>query len=456
MSKGAPGRVRIGRRGVSFQSNKYIVAALIAGMLSIAPVRMAAQGQSPNTEAKQPQWKDRAEYDLYDAILKDTNPKTKLEKLQQWQTQYPSSEWAGVRKQLFLTTNAAANMPKEVFDSAKVILADDPNNFAARYYIMLFTQQRYGQDQSPEVLDLGEKAATSILAGIDKAPPNVTEEQWKTSRPQVELLAHVNLGFIAMQRKNWDVAETEFTKSLDMNPNNGQVDYWMGFSIASEKKTERIPTALFYFARAATYEGQGAMDPAGRKQALDYVKRQYKIYHGSDEGFDKLVAAAKAPKPPADFKIEDVATIAKENIGKEEEWAKAHPQEALWKSIKQALTGPDGATYFGSSMKDALLPTLKGRVVSMTPALKPKTIVLAMDDGSTPPNTTGDATLKFDAPLAGKVDVGTELTFEGVPENFTASPLMVVFNVEKDKLHGWTGKNTPAAPVRHHVPPKKK
>jgi len=428
----------------------------MTGMFCMVPVHLAAQGQAPTTEAKQPQWKDRAEYDLYDAILKDNNPKTKLEKLQQWQTQYPTTEWANVRKQLFLTTYAAAAMPKEVFDSAKAILADDPNNFAARYYILLFTQQRYGQDQSPEVLDLGEKAATSILAGIDTPPPNVTAEQWKASRPQVEQAAHANLGFIAMQRKNWDTAETEFNKVLDMNPNNGQVDYWMGFVIASEKKTEKIPTALFYFARAATYTGQGAMDANGQKQALDYVKRQYKIYHGSDEGFDRLVAAAKAPKPPADFKIEDVGAIAKDNLVKEEEWAKLHPQEALWKSIKQALTGPDGASYFGSSMKDALLPTLKGRVVSMTPALKPKTIVLAMDDGSTPPNTTGDATLKFDAPLAGKVDVGTELTFEGIPESFTASPLMVVFNVEKDKLHGWTGKNTPTAPVHHRAPAKKK
>jgi hypothetical protein len=104
-------------------------------------------------------------------------------------------------------------------------------------------------------------------------------------------------------------------------------------------------------------------------------------------------------------------------------------------------------------MKDALLPTLKGKVVSMTPALKPKTIVLAMADGSN--STTGDATLKFDAALPGKVDAGTELTFEGIPESYTASPFMVVFNVEKDKLHGWTGKNAPAAPVRHKPVRKK-
>jgi tetratricopeptide (TPR) repeat protein len=441
---------------VSFQSSKYLFAALIAGMFCVAPAHLAAQGQSPTTEAKQPQWKDRAEYDLYDAILKDNNPKTKLEKLQQWQTQYPTTEWNAARKQLFLTTYAALNSPKETIDAAKQILADDPKNFSAMYYIMYFTQSMYQQVQSPDVLDQGEKAATTILTNIDTPPANVTADQWKQLRPQVELLAHVNMGFIAMQRKNWDAAETEFKKSLDMSPNNGQVDYWMGFVIASEKKTEKVPTALFYFARAASYDGPGAMDPAGRKQALDYVQRQYKIYHGSNDGFDKLIAAAKsAPAPPADYKIEDAGALAAKSDADEKAWAIAHPQEALWKGIKQALTGPDGATYFNSSMKDALLPTLKGRVVSMTPALKPKIIVVAMDDGANPPGTTGDATLKFEAALAGKVDPGTELTFEGVPESYTASPFMVMFNVEKDKLHGWTGKNAPAAPV-HHRPAAKK
>ena len=407
-----------------------------------------AQGSAPASDAKQPQWKDRAEYDLYDAITKDSNPKTKLEKLQQWEKQYPSTEWIKARKQLFLTTYAALNDAKATVDAAKSILADDPKNFSALYYIMYFTQALYAANQSPDILDQGDKAASTILANINTPPPNVTEDQWKGLRPQVELLAHVNLGFIAMQRKNWDTAEAEFRKSLQMNPNNGQVDYWLGFTIASEKKTEKVPEALFYFARAATFDGQGAMAPPGRAQALDYVKRQYKIYHGSDADFDKLVAAAKNPTPPGDFKIEDAASIEAKKIASEEDWDKAHPQEALWKSIKGALTGADGANYFSTSMQGALLPALKGHVVSMTPALRPKTLVLAMDDGSNPPNTTGDATLKFETALPGKVDAGTELTFEGVPESYTAGPFMVVFNVEKDKLQGWTGKNAPA-PVHH-------
>ncbi len=72
--------------------------------------------------------------------------------------------------------------------------------------------------------------------------------------------------------------------------------------------------------------------------------------------------------------------------------------------------------------------------------MKPKTVVLALEDGTTP-----DATLKFEMPLAGKVEPGTELSFEGVPASYTASPYMVVFNVDPDKLHGWTGKNAPAS-----------
>ena len=55
-------------------------------------------------------------------------------------------------------------------------------------------------------------------------------------------------------------------------------------------------------------------------------------------------------------------------------------------------------------------------------------------------------------PLAGKVDEGTELTFEGVGESFTQSPFMLTVTVEKEKLHGWTGKNEPAAPVHRRRP----
>jgi tetratricopeptide (TPR) repeat protein len=422
-----------------------VIAVAMTGVLLVGPAGMLGQAQAPSTAAPQKNWKDRAEYDLYDAITKDTNAKSKLDKLQQWEKQYPTTDYADERQMLFLTTYVALSQPQQAVGVAKQMLAKDPKNFSALYYTMFYTRQLAGDHPTPEILDQGDKAAKAILDNINTPPPNVTEEQWKTARTDVENLAHTTEGWIDLQRKDLDGSEGEFNKSLQLNPNNGEVDYLLGMAIATEKKVEKMPQALCLFARAATYEGPGALTPDGRKQVLAYVQKAYKTYHGSDEGFSDLVAAAKAsPTCPAGaVSIKDAKTIQDEKDKATEEAAAKNPELTLWKNIKAELTGANGASYFESSMKGALLPTLKGKVVSMTPALKPKTVVMALEDG-----TTVDATLKFETPLAGKVDAGTELSFEGVPESYTTSPFMVTFAVEKDKLHGWTGKNAPAAPAR--------
>ena len=420
------------------QSSRHLLMAAVAlGLL--APAWMTGQDQPAAAQGAQSPYKDQAEYALYDSILKDTNPKTKLDKLQEWQTKYPETNFMKERKALFLDTYIKLNQPKEAVAAAKVILADNPKDFTSLYYTMYFTRALAGNNPTPDVLDQGEKAAAGIVANIDTPPPNVTDAQWKGARTGVETLAHSTLGWIAMQRKNWDAAEGEFQKALQLDPNSGETDYFVGTVIASEKNPQKMSAAMFYFARAATYDGAGALAPAGRQQVLDYVKKAYKGYHGSDDGFNDLVALAKAQTAPAgDYHIATVKEIADAQQKKDEADAASHPELTLWKSIKTQLTGADGATYFGSSMKDAQLPTLKGKVVKLTPEVKPKVLVLALEDGTTP-----DATLKFEMPLAGKVDVGTELSFEGVPESYTASPYMVVFNVDPDKLHGWTGKNAP-------------
>ncbi len=427
-----------------FHPSRILSAIALAGLLCLAPARMPAQATSPSSKEPQKNWKDRAEYDLFDAITKDTNPKTRLEKLQQWEKQYPQTDYVTERQQLSLTTYAALNQPKETVEAAKKILADDPKNFSALYYTMFFTRALYGLTPQTDVLDQGEKATRAVLASIDTPPQNVTAEQWKGLRPQVENLAHVTLGFVAFQKKNWEAAESEFQKSLQMDPNNSDVDYMLGTVIASQKDVAKYSAALFYIARAAVYDGPGSTSADGRQRVLAGLQTMYKGYHGSDEALKDLLALAKSqPRPPADFHIKSAKEIAEAAAQAEEEKAKQNPELALWKNIKAALTGPDGANYFNSSMKDAQLPTLKGKVVRLEPENKPKTVILSLEDGTIP-----DATLKFEMALPGKVDPGTELSFEGVPESYTASPYMVVFNVEPDKLHGWTGKNAPAAPRR--------
>ena len=434
-----------------FQPSKYFFAIALTGVFGMAPLRMVAQNPAP-AAAQGPQWKNQAEFDLYTAITKENDPKAKLQKLQQWEKDFPDSAFAKNRRTILMTTYYQLQQPAQAIEEAKKILADDPKDFGALYITVTLTQSAAGQNPTPAVLDTGEKAATALLS-VNDPPATMTPQQWAAQKPQVQNLAHTTLGWIALQRKNWPTAEDEFQKSLQIDPNNGTIDYQLATAIYSEKDPAKTPTALFYFARAATYEGQGALNPQGRQTVMAYVQKAYKGFHGSDQGFNDLLAAAKAsPTPPSGgVTIKSALDIAKAEMANEEEWTKAHPQEAMWKGIKEALTGADGANYFNTSMKDAQLPLLKGKVVKLEPAMRPKTIQLAMEDGKSD-GATADATLKFEMALPGNVEPGTELSFEGVPESYTSTPLMVVFNVEKEKLQGWTGKNPPPP---HRAAPKK-
>ena len=126
--------MRNGRRRVLYQPTKYLLIAMM-GMLGLAPMRMLAQAPAaaPAGQAAPsgPQWKNQAEFDLYTAISKETDPKAKLQKLQQWEKDFPDSAFAKQRRTLLMGTYYQIGQAPQAFDTAKQILADDPNDFGA-------------------------------------------------------------------------------------------------------------------------------------------------------------------------------------------------------------------------------------------------------------------------------------------------------------------------------------
>jgi tetratricopeptide (TPR) repeat protein len=422
--------------------SRLLLAIALTGIIHLAPpVARAQSAAAPG--AKQPEWKDRTEYDLYQAASTGKVPAENIEKLDQWKKQYPETQFKAQRDGLYLTNYVALGKVQDAVNAAKDVLATDPNSFTALYYITLYTPALAAAPVPADVLDQGDKAAQGMLANLDKQKPaTMSDAQWDTTKKPIAAVAHTTLGWTSMQRKDYDKAENEFKQSLALNPANGDVAYWLGFVEAAEKKPEKIPEALFYYARAASYDGTGAASPGIRKASGDYLDKAYASFHGSTEGLDQLKQQAKTtPAPPPNFNIVSIADIEKDKIEKENALLKEHPELALFKNLKDTLTGPDGASYFNDKMKDTTVPGLKGSVISMEPATNPKTVVLGVLDPKTP-----DVTLHFDAALPGKVDAGTELTFDCQAQSYTASPFMVVCKVDKTPK-GWTGKA--AAPVHH-------
>lgn len=444
------------------------IIALAGGILVWAQTSQPADsGQAaPAAPAeKKKNYKDQQEYTLYDSVSKETDATKKLALLNTWKEKYADSDFKMDRLRIYLDTYQKLGQPAKMIDTAKEILAADPKDITSLYWITFLTPSL--GVSSADALDTGEKAAKGLLTA--EKPAAVKDEDWTKAKSQTDATAYTTLGWIAMQRKSNDVAEENFKKGLAINPTAVQVSYWLGtvIRLQAEKKPERQSEALYDFARAAAYDGTGALAPDGRKQIDAYLTKVYTSLHGDTSGLAELKAMAKAnPTPPADFKIKTAAEIAAE---KDEELKKTNPQLALWLAIKGQLLSPEGDNYFTNSMKGAPLPggaggvtKFKGWLVDAKP-MKSKAGRVSYPDlqiSMAGKDQPADVTLKLvgtdgatAAPLTGKPDLGGEVEFEGIADSFTKDPAFVVtFTAEKAKI---TGLKVEAPPV-HHTTAKKK
>lgn len=436
----------------------YRKAARIFAVTTLAVASLFGQ------EAKKKEWKDRGEYDMYEAITKEAAPAKKLELLNGWKEKYPNTDYGKERQLLYINTYAALGKYDDLLNVANQILASDPQDLTSLYWVTEMTPKLGKTDAA--LLDNGEKVANSLLASLDelfsdaRKPGPMSKEQWDTAKKDMQKRALRCLAWVQMQKKAWDAAEKTVTTLLGVNPADAEASYWMYTIIRSGGKPERRSTAFWHLARSASLTGTGAWPDAQRKQVDEFFVKAYNAYHGPDEqGLAELRKAALAsPMPPDGFYIKTATEIATE---KENEFKKSNPQLAFWLGIRKELAGENGAAFF-ETMKGAHIPgtidgadgvkytKLKGKLISHKPAVNPKELVLGLEDA-----TNADVTLKLETPLRGRADPGTEIQFEGVAQAFTKDPFNLVFEVEPDKIIGWPAQSAAPA-VKKAAPAAKK
>jgi hypothetical protein len=454
------------------------IAALAAGLHAQAPAAAPAAAQK-----NQKNWKDNAEYELYSAIIKpEATPAARLQNLDKWKSGYPQSEYADTRQKIYLITYQALNNHRAAFDMANEILKTDPNDLASIQEILGYVRALMPAKptdplsaQNKADLESAEKVARYLLANgdavfaADKKPQGATDAQWAQAKPTMEKFAQFTLGYIGVEQKDNAKAEAELVKTLQADAANAQASYMLATLLLSEQKDhpEKMPEALFEYARAATYDGPGALDANTRKTVDNFLAtKAYNTYHGSAEGLPELRTLAKASAlPPDGFKIKSTVDIAKEEEEKRQKFAGENPMLAFWGEIKEALTSADAGTSdkYWEAMKGAGLPPkekvptgkFKGKLISATPETRPKELLIAVEKPD-----VADVKLVLEEPLPGKMDPGGDISFFGSAEELSKSPYMITFKIvdPKEDIEGWTGKG-PAGPPRTGVkkaPAKKK
>ena len=380
------------------------VAVIVCTLLLAA----SAAFPSPQEETeKQP--KDMAEYELISKTFAEADPATKLQLLAEWQEKYPESDYREDRLRLVMRTNQAAGKLTEAIRAAEEVLSQFPGDFEANLTIATLTPGLGGD--SVEVLSAGEKASSSLIAA--GKPASLSDEQWNSVKGQILTTAHQTLGWVHMQRKDNVKAESEFKTVLGMNPNLGQVSYWLGNVVLAQGDPDKNELALFSFARAAVYEGEGALPADGRKQVADYLSTVYGKYAGTQDGLDNLKQAAmKQPLPPAGLTIESASV---REFKAEEARRAANPLVYVFIDLRDALTGSTGDSVW-SNLRGKVSPKMELYVLGAD-SDRPQRLNL----GSQPDGPV-EVVLNLENRLRAAPSRGSKVNFEGVASNLTKDP----------------------------------
>lgn len=379
-------------------TNLSVAACLLLLVASVAT-------PSPQEE-NQKVPKDQAEYELANktfTAVQGGDWKTALSGLDEWSEKYPDSAFKDDWTRLYMRGYQNTGQKEKAIEIAQEILKESPNDFEANFLIASFAPTM-GTD--PAMLAAGEKAAQAVLAN---RPAQATDEQWKP----LQLTAYQTLGWISMQKKDHTEAEKRFMKVLELNPNAAQVSYWLGNEVLAQGDPNKNELALFSFARAAVYEGEGALNAQGREQVDAYLKKVYSNYHGSEEGLDDIKEMAKdRVLPPAGFNIK-----SKEVMEFEKEKASREAEPLLWKykDLKAALLGPGGDETW-AELRGKLTPKMQLYVVGSDSA-RPQVVSFSPTKGG-----PAEVVVNMENRLRAAPGVGTKRTIEGVASSLTKDP----------------------------------
>jgi hypothetical protein len=429
--------------------------------------------------------KDQGEYDIYNQTLKDlANPAALLKDLDVWAQKYPESDWKDDRQYYYITAYNGSNLPAKVLEVGAQLLARDvkkvysdpkagPQQILTVLYLMSVNILKL-PTATAEEMAAGENAARQLAEFVPNfftaanKPAGATDAAWTEGRTTMEKVAKDTMmytatkpGAEAMNRytatkdvKECVTAEAAYKKALEQHPESALIAYQLGRALRCQQAAgaDKVVHALYEFARAAALDPtlSGTMDP---KALNTYLDNAYSSFHGSLDGLDQLKATAKAsPLPPADLKIETVSSIA---LKKQAEFEQSNPQLALWMRIKGALADTNGVQYFDTELKDSGVPPLKGTLLEGKPACKSKELLVAIPLPDQQGNPVAEITVKLDAPLAGKPELGGTIQWTGVPRAFTKDPFMLTMETEKDKLENVKTSPCSVAPAKKAAPKKK-
>jgi tetratricopeptide (TPR) repeat protein len=417
----------------------FMFAGITWGQPAVAqaPSQPAAPAQSAAPQAapqQKKEIKDPAEYNAYVTAVQQGDAAGKISGIEAFLLQYPNSVMKEDALELLMGAYQQSGNQAKVIETANRLLTANPNN--VRALVLLAFNERAAHKWA-DARGHAEKGLQA-LPNMTK-PDGASDADFEKQKTQMGGLLNSVAGFSALQLKDNAAAEKYLRAAVEADPNNVENVYPLALASLTATPEDDV-NGLFFIARAVNL----VKDPAGKAQITKFGHSKYVKYHGSEEGWNELLAqTATTPLPPAGFTIkayvpptpaEQAADLVKNKAPKDMSFAE-------WELVLSAGAQAD-ADKVWSAIKGVPLQ-MEGTVVSATPT--EVQIAASQDDID---KKTADIVVTMGGTIPAKMmpAAGSTLDFAGTPVSYTPSPF--VMTMEKGAL---LTKEAPAkAPVRHH------
>ena len=438
------------------QSNEEVSRSVFAGTCprrSGCPA--AGRTSRPSRNSRQATDQGPQEYNAYVSAVQQSDPAAKAQAIEAFLQTYSSSVMKEDALVQLMGAYQQSNNASKTIDTASRILQANPNNvralaLLAYYYRSLCAQ---GGADAPKNCDQASQYGQKGLDALPNTPKpdGLSDADFTKFHNDLAGIFDGALGFAALQKKDLSTAQKDLREAVSLESQPSIADIYPLATADLEAKP--MNPEGFWFAIKAAGLAQGP----GQQQILDYARKKYIRYHGSEEGWSDILKQAQASTsvmPPAEFTVaaappppspaEQAADLVKSKDPKTMSFAE-------WQLVLSSGNAQASDTVF-TALKDKAVK-LVANVISASPTKL--TLAGSADDID---DKKADITLTMAKPLPAKLvpAVGTLTQFQATVSSYTPSPFMLVMTdgVLLDKAGNPIG--TAAAAPAHKAPAKKK
>ncbi|HEY5027515.1 MAG TPA: hypothetical protein VIK39_03835 [Candidatus Angelobacter sp.] len=244
--------------------------------------------------------KDPAEYNAYISALNTTDPAARAAAMEAFANQYPNSVVKIDALEQAMAAYQQAGNAQKVEQTAGRILELDANNIRAlaiATYIAR-TQASAGNAAKLKNVCADSQKGIQALPGWPR-PEGLSDADFATLRNQIATIFYGAAGFCGLQSKDYAAASAHYTKAFQLDPSDIQNTYQLAIADLEVKPID--PMGFWYCGKSIAI-AQAAKTESAAQSITAYCKAKYKNYHGSDDGWDQMLAATAAQgAPPASF-----------------------------------------------------------------------------------------------------------------------------------------------------------